>query len=74
MYAILLQYSMLIEAENASQLKMVQGDYLAKEVSLPSPDPGDILAIHDTGAYTMSMYCRYFLVFLISLISAVTLR
>jgi len=36
-----------------------QGDYLAKEVSLPTPESGDILAIHDTGAYTMSMYCRF---------------
>merc|ERR1712107_407802 len=36
-----------------------QGDYLAKEVSLPRPKSGDILAIHDTGAYTMAMYCRF---------------
>jgi len=36
-----------------------QGDYLAKEVMLVQPKPGDILAIHDTGAYTMSMYCRF---------------
>merc|ERR1712203_130003 len=36
-----------------------QGDYLAKEVELPSPSASDILAIHDTGAYTMSMYCKF---------------
>ena len=35
-----------------------QGDYLAKEVELPQAVAGDILAIHDTGAYTMSMYCK----------------
>ena len=37
-----------------------QGDYQARDVSLPRPQDGDILAIHDTGAYTMSMYCRSF--------------
>jgi len=36
-----------------------QGDYLAKEVELPQPEAGDILAIHDTGAYTMAMYCKF---------------
>nr|ACO15662.1 Diaminopimelate decarboxylase [Caligus clemensi] len=36
-----------------------QGDYLQSSVSLPSATPGDVLAIHDTGAYTMSMYSRY---------------
>ena len=35
-----------------------QGDYLAKEVELPAATAGDILAIHDTGAYTMAMYCK----------------
>ena len=35
-----------------------QGDYLAKEVELPEATAGDILAIHDTGAYTMAMYCK----------------
>ena len=35
-----------------------QGDYLAKEVELPQAEAGDILAIHDTGAYTMAMYCK----------------
>ena len=32
---------------------------MAKEVSLPRPRAGDILAVHDTGAYTMSMYCKF---------------
>lgn len=36
-----------------------QGDYLAKEVELPKAEAGDILAIHDTGAYTMAMYCKF---------------
>ena len=31
----------------------------AKDVELPPPEDGDILAIHDTGAYTMSMYCKW---------------
>jgi len=36
-----------------------QGDYQAKDVELPPPEDGDILAIHDTGAYSMSMYCKF---------------
>ena len=36
-----------------------QGDYLAKEVDLPKAAAGDILAIHDTGAYTVAMYSKY---------------
>ena len=36
-----------------------QGDYQARDVELPGPEDGDILAIHDTGAYTMSMYCKF---------------
>lgn len=36
-----------------------QGDYLAKEVNLPPAQADDILAIHDTGGYTMSMYCKF---------------
>ena len=28
-------------------------------MELPPPEDGDILAIHDTGAYTMSMYCKW---------------
>ena len=35
-----------------------QGDYQARDVELPRPTDGDILAIHETGAYTMSMYCK----------------
>ena len=35
-----------------------QGDYQARDVELPQPTDGDILAIHETGAYTMSMYCK----------------
>ena len=35
-----------------------QGDYQARDVELPRPEDGDILAVHDTGAYTMSMYCK----------------
>ena len=31
----------------------------ARDVELPPPEDGDILAIHDTGAYTMSMYCKW---------------
>ena len=33
--------------------------FKAKDVELPPPEDGDILAIHDTGAYTMSMYCKW---------------
>jgi len=36
-----------------------QGDYLAKEVLLPSPRATDLLAIHDTGAYTVAMYSKF---------------
>ncbi|MFH1700449.1 MAG: diaminopimelate decarboxylase [Candidatus Zixiibacteriota bacterium] len=35
------------------------GDMLACEVELPKIDPGDIIIIHDTGAYTLSMWSRY---------------
>ena len=35
-----------------------QGDYQARDVELPSAVDGDILAVHETGAYTMSMYCK----------------
>jgi diaminopimelate decarboxylase len=35
------------------------GDILAKNVSLPEIEPGDFLAIHDTGSYTFSMWSRY---------------
>eukprot|EP00095_Tigriopus_kingsejongensis_P002041 snap_masked-scaffold556_size137522-processed-gene-0.7 protein:Tk02041 transcript:snap_masked-scaffold556_size137522-processed-gene-0.7-mRNA-1 annotation:"diaminopimelate decarboxylase" len=36
-----------------------QGDYLAKDVELPTIEPGDWLIILDTGAYTMAMYSRF---------------
>jgi len=33
---------------------------VAKNVTLPdSVEPGDILIIHETGAYTMSMYSKF---------------
>ena len=35
-----------------------QGDYQARDVELPPAVDGDILAVHETGAYTMSMYCK----------------
>ena len=36
-----------------------QGDFLAHDVELPKLERGDIIVIHDTGSYTMSMYSRY---------------
>eukprot|EP00111_Clytia_hemisphaerica_P007892 TCONS_00022916-protein len=37
-----------------------QGDYIAKDVLLPRDiSNGDILAIHDTGGYTYSLYSHY---------------
>jgi len=37
-----------------------QGDYLAKQVKLAhSAKSGDILIMHETGAYTMSMYSKF---------------
>jgi len=37
-----------------------QGDYLAKDVPLPvNIDLEDILVMHDTGGYTMSLYCKF---------------
>ena len=29
------------------------------QVELPRPSNSDLLAIHDTGAYTMAMYCKW---------------
>ena len=41
-------------------LPFLQGDYLAKGMSLPeSIKTGDILIIHDTGANAMSMYSKF---------------
>jgi diaminopimelate decarboxylase len=39
---------------------VLQGDYLAKQIELPATlGSGDILIVHDTGAYTMSMYSKF---------------
>jgi len=35
------------------------GDRLAKGRQLPALEPGDLVAIHDAGAYTLSMWSRY---------------
>ena len=34
-------------------------DYIAKNILLPHVKEGDLLFIHDTGAYTLSMWSRY---------------
>lgn len=36
-----------------------QGDIIAREISLPQVAEGDYIIIHDTGAYTLSMWSRY---------------
>lgn len=36
-----------------------QGDYLCKEVYLPQVQVGDLLMMHDTGGYSMSLYSKY---------------
>ena len=36
-----------------------QGDYLAKDVALPEAEAGDVLLVHDIGAYTMAMYSKF---------------
>jgi diaminopimelate decarboxylase len=35
------------------------GDIIRRDCPLPSPEPGDLLIIHDTGAYTLGMWSRY---------------
>ncbi len=35
------------------------GDIIAREIELPEVNEGDYLIIHDTGAYTLSMWSRY---------------
>nr|AKB95186.1 diaminopimelate decarboxylase [uncultured bacterium] len=35
------------------------GDILARELSMPRPEPGDTIAIRDCGAYTLSMWSRH---------------
>lgn len=35
------------------------GDIIAREIELPEVSEGDYLIIHDTGAYTLSMWSRY---------------
>ncbi|HOT97585.1 MAG TPA: diaminopimelate decarboxylase [bacterium] len=35
------------------------GDLIAREIRLPPVQEGDFLIIHDTGAYTLSMWSRY---------------
>jgi diaminopimelate decarboxylase len=36
-----------------------QGDIIAKDIYLPEVEEGDYIIIHDTGAYTLSMWSRY---------------
>jgi diaminopimelate decarboxylase len=35
------------------------GDVLARELPLPAVAPGDLVLIHDTGAYTLGMWSRH---------------
>ncbi len=35
------------------------GDLIARDIPLPPVEPGDFLMIHDTGAYTLSMWSRH---------------
>jgi len=36
-----------------------QGDIIARDILLPETGEGDFIIIHDTGAYTLSMWSRY---------------
>jgi diaminopimelate decarboxylase len=36
-----------------------QGDYIAKESTLPKMKRGDFIVMHDTGGYTHALYSRY---------------
>ena len=36
-----------------------QGDVISRNVRLPHAEVGDFIIIHDTGAYTLSMWSRY---------------
>ena len=35
------------------------GDIIRRDCPLPHPEPGDLLIIHDAGAYTLGMWSRY---------------
>jgi len=35
------------------------GDIIARDIELPDAEEGDYILIHDTGAYTLSMWSRY---------------
>ena len=39
--------------------EIFQGDFLAHDIEFPELEVGDIIVVHDTGSYTMSMYSRY---------------
>ena len=42
-----------------TQISYFQGDFLGHDVTLPKVEKGDIIVVHDTGGYTMSMYSKY---------------
>jgi diaminopimelate decarboxylase len=35
------------------------GDIIGRELSLPTPEPGDLIVIRDVGAYTLGMWSRH---------------
>jgi len=47
------------EAQDIAGPLCFTGDLVARERALPQAAPGDIVVIHDTGAYTLSMWSRY---------------